>query len=103
VEAFRPVVAEQMPYPQEVFEAVVSSMVAASGPSGTARIFSYYPVTVASKTGTPETSDLCNSVFIAFAPAEDPEIAIAVVIENGWHGFTSAPVARDIFDAYFGF
>jgi penicillin-binding protein 2 len=77
-------------------------MVAASGPSGTALVFNNYPVTVASKTGTPETSDLCNSVFIAFAPAEDPEIAIAVVIENGWHGFTSAPVAKDLFNIYFG-
>ena len=103
VKASRPVVAEQLPYPREVFETVISGMVAASGPSGTARVFSYYPVSVASKTGTPETSDLCNSVFIAFAPAEDPEIAIAVVIENGWHGFTSAPVARDLFNEYFGF
>ena len=32
---------------------------------------------------------------------EDPEIAVAVVIEKGWHGYTGAPIARKIFDAYF--
>lgn len=103
VKPFEPVVAETMPYSPEVFETVVNGMILASGPSGTALYLNNYPVTIASKTGTPETSGLCNSVFITFAPAEDPEIAIAVVIENGWHGFTGAPVAREIYDAYFGF
>ena len=60
-------------------------------------------ISVGSKTGTPQTWNLPNSAFIAFAPAEDPEIAVAVLIEKGWHGFTGAPVARDVFDHYFGF
>jgi len=89
--------------PPEAFETIVKGMVAASGYSGTAaRYFGGYPVTVASKTGTPETANLPNSVFICFAPAEDPELAIAVVIEKGWHGYTGAPVAKEIFDKWFG-
>ena len=51
--------------------------------------FGSYPVDVASKTGTPETADLPNSTFICFAPADDPQIAISVVIEQGWHGYTA--------------
>ena len=44
-----------------------------------------------------------NGLFIAYAPADHPEIAIAVVVENqGGGGSTAAPVARRIFDAYFG-
>ena len=31
----------------------------------------------------------------------DPEIAVAVVVEKGWEGYQIAPVAREIFDAYF--
>ena len=86
------------------FEAVVDSMVAASRPGGTAQtIFGWYPIDVGSKTGSPETANTVNSAFVAFAPAAEPEIAIAIVIERGWHGFTSAPVARAVFDAYFGF
>ena len=76
-------------------------MVAASRTGTAASYFGSYPVDVASKTGTPETADLPNSTFICFAPADDPQIAISVVIEQGWHGYTGAPVARDILDAYF--
>jgi penicillin-binding protein 2 len=44
-----------------------------------------------------------NGLFIAYAPAENPEIAIAVVVENnGGGGSTAAPVARKVLDAYFG-
>ena len=104
VQPFQPRIASQMDVPVEAFEAVVASMVAASRPGGTAAgIFGWYPVDVASKTGTPETAGLPNSAFIAFAPAAEPELAVAVIIEKGWHGFTSAPVARAVFDAHFGF
>jgi penicillin-binding protein 2 len=44
-----------------------------------------------------------NGLFIAYAPAEAPTIAIAVVVENnGGGGRTAAPVARQVLDAYFG-
>lgn len=60
-------------------------------------------MSVACKTGTPQvTVDEVNSTFVAYAPVEDPEIAVAVVIEKGWQGYTGAPVAKAIFDDYFG-
>jgi len=40
-------------------------------------------------------------VFICFAPAEKPEIAVAVVIERGVFGYYAAEVARDIMTEYF--
>ncbi|WP_432353487.1 penicillin-binding transpeptidase domain-containing protein [Anaerotruncus rubiinfantis] len=95
-------IAEEIDAP-EAFATVRQGMVAASGVGGTASgTFANYPIQVASKTGTPERGDgLFNSVFIAYAPANDPKIAVAVVVEKGWEGFQVAPVARDIFDAYF--
>ena len=42
-----------------------------------------------------------NALFVAFAPFEDPEIAVAVVIEHGVKGANAAYVAKDIFDEYF--
>lgn len=84
-----------------LFDPIFEGMVAASRTGTAATYFGNYPVDVASKTGTPETADLPNSTFICFAPADDPQIAISVVIEQGWHGYTGAPVARDILDAYF--
>ena len=77
-------------------------MIAASGPGGTSyQSWLDFPYTVASKTGTPETMDYLTSNYICYMPAEDPQIAIAVVIEDGGHGYTGAPVARKIADYYF--
>ena len=46
-----------------------------------------------------------NAMFVAFAPYENPEIVVAVVVENvleGGGGFNAAPVARQVLDQYFG-
>lgn len=43
-----------------------------------------------------------HALFIAFAPANDPEIAVVVVVENGGHGGSAAaPIARAVMDRYF--
>ncbi len=67
-----------------------------------------YPITVAAKTGTPERGitneygiDLYHGTSILFAPAEDPEIAIAIVLENAGSGASTLYLARSILDAYF--
>lgn len=42
-----------------------------------------------------------HALFVAFAPVEDPRIAVAVIVENGGHGGTvAAPIARRIMDSY---
>lgn len=64
--------------------------------------FGSYGIAVAGKTGTAENvghSD--NTVFIGYAPYDNPEIAVAVVLEYGASGVYSTGVAKDIFDAYF--
>lgn len=94
-----PEVAYKMEVAKEHFDTVIDGMVQASHIGTAAATFGNYPIKVASKTGTPQTDKLPNSTFIAFAPADDPQIAVAVVIEKGWHGYTGAPVARDIFTA----
>lgn len=89
------------------------AMKAVTQPGGTARfLFSNFPadVQVAAKTGTAQTGragDLSLSefhgVFIAFAPADDPKVAFAGVIEYGQHGSESVGwVAKDVFEQYFG-
>ncbi len=55
----------------------------------------------AGKTGTAEVPDGADNVlFVGFAPYENPEIVVAVVIEHGAQSFYAAQVAREIFDAY---
>jgi peptidoglycan glycosyltransferase len=60
-------------------------------------------VRVAGKTGTAETgvSHRNTTAFIAFAPVEDPQVAIAVMLENqsGVGGTTAAPIAKRVMEA----
>ena len=71
-----------------------------AGKTGTAQVFGiaqdeeYDEETVAEKLRD-------NALFVSFAPADDPRIAVAVIVENGSHGSTvAAPIARQIMDAY---
>ena len=70
---------------------------------GTAyKIFKNYPINICAKTGTADagTNDV-NAAFMCFAPAEDPEIVIAIYGENAGHGSAVADIAKAILDAYF--
>ena len=85
-------------------------MVATQGTA--ADVFANYPVSIACKTGTAETSTPDengnkptepNLSFICYAPADDPQIAIAVMMEYGNSGDYAKNVAKDILDQYFGY
>ncbi len=71
--------------------------------NGTASsVFSNYSIHVGGKTGSAQVSKgTANSVFAAFAPFDDPEIAVVVIVEHGGSGNKIAPIARKIFDIYF--
>ncbi len=88
-----------------------------SGTWGTARLTGYgLKYKMAGKTGTAQVFGIAqgeeydketvtkklrdHGLFIAFAPLDDPQIAVAVVVENGEHGSAVAPIARKIIDHY---
>ena len=61
-------------------------------------------VDAAAKTGTAQTGgrgSISNGVFVAFAPYDDPQIALAMIIEKGNSGGALATTAVDILNAYF--
>ena len=65
-------------------------------------MFAHYGVPIAAKTGTAVlTPHSDNVTFIAFAPYDHPQIALAVVLEHGATSLYSNSVAKDILDAYF--
>ena len=88
---------------KKTLKTVQEAMSYVSDYGGTAAdTFMNYGVKIACKTGTAEnTSHQDNTVFICYAPYDDPEIAIAVVLEYGKEGQFSRAVAKDILDAYF--
>jgi len=64
--------------------------------------FSRCVVDAGAKTGSAQVgTDIANGVFVAYAPYDDPEIAVAVVIEKGGAGSALATTAVDIINAYF--
>ena len=94
---------------KENFEIVIDGMVDVVD-RGTARIAKIDGISVAGKTGTVENFILIknekkqltdHSTFIAFAPADDPKIAVSVFIENGyWGSRWAAPIASLIIEKY---
>lgn len=66
-------------------------------------IFKDFNIDVGGKTGSAETSTTdVNAWFVGFAPFNDPEIAVVVLVENGGHGYFTAEVVREIIGEYFG-
>lgn len=71
---------------------------------GTASWIKLPGIAIAGKTGTAQNPHGDNHAwFVCFAPADDPQVAVAVIVENAGHGSSiAAPVARDILKFYFG-
>lgn len=72
--------------------------------SGSAQYLKFLPVAVAGKTGTAQTilGRPTNAWFISFAPYENPEIVLVVLIEEGGEGSSAAvPVAKEVLEWYF--
>lgn len=87
---------ENMKSVQAAMRAVVNTE------GGTANgYFGDYPVAVAAKTGTAENSGSDHTVFICYAPYDDPQVALAVVLEHGASGKYSMTVAKEMLDVYF--
>lgn len=87
---------------QEVFDIVKEGMFLVVNGSGTATHIKMTDIDISGKTGTaqnPHGQD--HALFVCFAPAEDPKIAIAVVVENvGFGGTHAAPIAKAMIEAY---
>lgn len=86
---------QNLKYVQQGMRSVATNGTAAS-------VFGSYGIAVAGKTGTAQTNNASdNVVFVGYAPYDNPQIAIAVVLEHGATSKFSNAVAKDIFDAYF--
>ena len=96
-----PKVVEKIQMKPENYKAVMEGMRSVTEDGTASSTFKDYFIEVGGKTGTAEVTGTNNGLFIAFAPYDDPKIAISVVVEHGEHGNTIAPIARDIISAYF--
>lgn len=89
--------------PQNVMDVVREGM-RMTVTEGTAQTLKDLPVAVAGKTGTAQfgSENKTHAWFISFAPFDNPTIAMAVLVEGGGEGHSSAvPVTRDVYQWYF--
>lgn len=95
---------EELNISKENLKAILEGMKGVTSESGGTAYstFAGFNVEVAGKTGTAQVGNKTNGWFAGFAPFDNPEIAIVVVVENVTHGGYTAEVARDIFAEYFG-
>ena len=94
---------ENLTFSAANISAVLEGMRSVTEEGGTASsIFKNFNIEVGGKTGSAEAGSNVNAWFAGFAPFNDPEIAVVVMVENGGHGFYTAEVAREIIAEYFG-
>lgn len=84
-----------------VMDAVKQGMKSVTSEGTASAYFADYPINIGGKTGTAQTTGPDNSVLILFAPYEDPEIAVSIVVEHGEKSTSTGPVAKAIMDEYF--
>ena len=100
---------EDITISQDTFSAVLEGMRSVTtDETGTAYSrFQDFGISVGGKTGSAEAKgengqDVVHAWFVGFAPFDDPEIAVVVMVENGGHGNYTAEVVREIMEEYFG-
>jgi penicillin-binding protein 2 len=118
VSNIKPTISEKIPLNEGNLEIVKLGMIDVTMPGGTAAsVGANAGYSIAAKTGTAQVIGMKknekynanaiderhrdHALFIAYAPAEDPKIALAVIVENGGHGGSAAgPIARKVMDYY---
>ena len=110
-----PEVLRKVPVDDKALDLVIDAMVEVNKSGTGARVFTGAPYPVAGTTGTAQVVSIGqnekynaarvaerhrdHSLYIAFAPADKPEVAVALIVENGGFGAAAAaPIARAVFD-----
>ena len=87
---------------QENLDAVLGGMQLATSEGTASAAFADFPFKTGGKTGSAQVSrGSSNGIYVGYAPYDNPQIAVAVVIEHGGSGGNASHVARDVFWQYF--
>ena len=102
---YEPELLSSIGIPEDYLATIKEGMYQVSQNAAIARYFNNLPVRVGAKTGTAEIQggedSETNGLLVVFAPYDDPEIALCIVMEQGASGSSLASVAYQILDYYF--
>ena len=100
-----PVILNSLEISEDNLNAVLKGMKDSVDTGTSVSLFNRIPMIVGGKTGTVQVSDARsnNATFVAFAPYNEPQISVSVVIEKGAHGSWAGFAAEDIVEYYFDY
>ena len=99
----QPEIISDNPISDATFNAVKDGMKRVTADGTASAVFADFPIEVAGKTGTAEVTGGSDTVlFVGFTPYDNPQIAVAVVLEHGATSSYAAKVARSMFECYLG-
>ncbi|MEQ8153763.1 MAG: penicillin-binding transpeptidase domain-containing protein [Clostridiaceae bacterium] len=110
VQEYKPEVLDKIDIPTEYLDAIKTGMnMANTAEGGTASsVFAKFPIASGGKTGTAtfrsdqsEYGREAFGVYVSFAPLDDPQIAVCVLLYDGGHGYFGANVAKAVYETYF--
>lgn len=99
----KPEVLEKLDIPEKYIELLKSAMKSVVMDGTAKTVFDDYEYEVGGKTGTAQMGKGSDTaLFVGFAPYDNPEIVVSVVVENGDQSSRAADAAKKVFDCYFG-
>lgn len=100
---YQPQVLDEIDISPANLEALKSGMYLVTQTASVARYFNALPVKAGAKTGTAQVSNntSTNATFVCFAPYDDPQVALCLVVEKGSSGASLAALAAEILQYYF--
>lgn len=101
IKEVQPNAVETLSIRPENYKAIMEGMRSVTEDGTASNVFQDFPIAVGGKTGTAEVPGTNNGLFVAFAPYDNPQIAISVVVEHSGHGNSIAPAAREVIAQYF--
>ncbi|MBQ9487517.1 MAG: penicillin-binding protein 2 [Selenomonadaceae bacterium] len=103
IKEFTPELVGQLDVDPEIIRLVQAGLHEVTKTGTAARNFEGFPHDIAGKTGTAENSQGADhGWFVGYAPYDNPTVSVAVIVENGGYGATSAvPIGRQILEAAF--
>ncbi len=97
-----PVIKNQVEIKKENLDAVLAGMQLVTAEGTASAAFADFPFKTGGKTGSAQVPrGSSNAIYVGYAPYDNPQIAVAVVIEHGGSGGNAAYIAKDIFWEYF--
>ncbi len=98
-----PEIISDYPISDSTLNAVKDGMRRVTEDGTASSVFADFPIEVAGKTGTAEVTGGSDTVlFVGFAPYDNPQIAVAVVLEHGATSSYAAKVARSMYECFLG-